>query len=172
MNTRNGADCSILETSWSMSQFYTAMGKRRMSRHNFHLKHIHAVHNSTKQKDETVWCIYLCSWRVVWIEIMVPIKGFNLLVTKLFLKSLQCVCLLSKCSLKLTMCLLVIKVSLKSLQCVCLLSKCLLKASQMRGHLNTCLSTKFPLHTCLDIPSNWNWGNQAQLKQSWSFYTV
>ena len=69
------------------------------------------------------------------------------------------------------MCLLVIKVSLKSLQCVCLLSKCLLKASQMRGHLNTCLSTKFPLHTCLDIPSNWNWGNQAQLKQSWSFYS-
>ena len=59
----------------------------------------------------------------------------------------------------------------------------------MRGHLNTCdqsvllLSPNIPmlaldnkvswyiLHTRLDMLSNCNWSNQAQLKQTWSFYS-
>ena len=52
-NTRNGADCSILETSWSMSQFHT-VENRKISRRNYHVKHIHAVCNSMRQKGETV----------------------------------------------------------------------------------------------------------------------
>jgi len=41
----------------------------------------------------------LCSLRVVRIEIMVLLKGFNLIGTKLSLKSLQCA-RLPKCPLK------------------------------------------------------------------------
>ena len=57
VNTRNGADCSILETSWSMWQFHT-VENRKISRHNYHVKHIHAVCNSMRQKGETVWCMH------------------------------------------------------------------------------------------------------------------
>jgi len=68
-----------------------------------------------------------------------------LLVTKVLLKSLQCNCLLPKCSLK-------------ACTVICLLPKCLLKASHMRARspvyitnvspfchqTSPCLSTKFP----------------------------
>ena len=71
---------------------------------------------------------------------------------------------------KLAMCLLVTKVFLKSLQCVCLLPKCRLKASQMRSHLNTSpnilmLVNKFPVHTLLAYflieVTKLNWNNSA-----------
>ena len=114
VNTRNGADCSILETSRSMSQFHT-VEKRKISRRNYHVKHIHAVCNSMSQKGETVWCMHCKKTRpglfqlsltqlqsenmhsknysvqlVVWVEIMVLLKEFNQLVTKFSLKNLQC----------------------------------------------------------------------------------
>jgi len=80
-----------------------------------------------------------------------------------------------------TMCLLVTKVSIRSLQCAC----------QIRGHLNTChqlspyLSPNIPMLAnkvslkkrsryilvLICILSNCNWGNQAQLKQPWSFFS-
>ena len=48
-----------------------------------------------------------------------------LLIARVFLKSLQCACLLTT-------------VFLKSLQCVCLLPKCPVRALRNRSHLNAC----------------------------------
>ena len=94
-----------------------------------------------------------------------------------------------------TMCLLDTKVSLKNLHCVRLLPKCLLRAYNVfKSFTNErpleCLSLTVPLfvikhpmlvnkvspknmvYTRLDMLSNCNWGNQAQLKQFCSFYSV
>ena len=97
---------------------------------------------------------------------------------------IQCACLIPKCPLK-------------NLHCVWLLPKCLLRAYNVfKSFTNErpleCLSLTVPLfvikcpmlvnkvspknmvHTRLDtcMLSNCNWGNQAQLKQSCSFYSV
>ena len=39
--------------SLSISQFYT-VGQRRINRHNYRVKHIHTVHNSTRPKGDDV----------------------------------------------------------------------------------------------------------------------
>ena len=112
----------------------------------------------------------LCSSRVVGrIEIMVLLKGSNLLVT-LMCMAIMCL-LVTKGSLKSLQCmfmrLLVTKVFLQSLQCVWLLPKCLLSVTK---HPYACQQS-FLVHTCLDMLLKCNWGNQAQLKQPWSFYS-
>ena len=128
------------------SQFHT-MGKedQKISRHNYHVKHIHAVCNSMRQKGETVWCMHCKKTRpglfqlsltqlqsesmhskyysvqlksgLNW-DIMVLLKEFNQLVTKFSLKKLQCAY-----SYNVPACH-----QIKSLQCACLLPKCSLKA--------------------------------------------
>ena len=123
VNTRNRANYSILETSWSMSQFYT-MGKKRISigistcethtcspqqheskgwngiRYRLGLLQLSSKHAFWNTKT------ILCNSRVVWIEIMVLLKGIQTACYQIVpLKhtmciAIQCACLLPKCPLK------------------------------------------------------------------------
>ena len=84
---------------------------------------------------------------------------------------IQCACLLlPKCLLKLTMCLFVTKSCTNERPLECL--------SLTVPQTSPCLSTMCPLkqgtciHTPLDMLSNFNWRNQAQLKQPCSFYSA